>query len=309
MTTSIPVYLDSLASYEKEPLKQAFAACFAGMDHSSLRAANVFVKPNLLTALGNSSACTHPHFLLALVEYLADHGARVSIGDSPAFGSASAVLARQGIIDDLRKSNVRIIDFKNVVRQRLSCGLDIGLAAEPLACDLFINVPKVKAHSQMYVTLATKNLFGIVQGMQKGMLHMRHGGKDGMFSRIIVDLVEVLPTHITIIDGIIAMHQTGPVHGVPLDLGCLGSSTDPIALDTSLLQLLELDELRSPLWCEARRRGCPGTYIKNIDHSKLTPQHFHGSAFIAPDELSPIRFNPFRFVGGMVKRLSAAFSA
>jgi len=309
MPTSIPVYLDSLATYEKEPLKEAFGACFSVMDHSSLRAANVFLKPNLLTGLGNSSACTHPHFLLALVEYLTDHGARVSIGDSPAFGSASAVLARLGIIDNLRKSNVRIVDLRKVMKQRLSCGLDIGLAAEPLACDLFINVPKVKAHSQMYVTLATKNLFGIVQGMRKSMLHMRHGDKNGMFCRIIVDLVDVLPPHITIIDGIIAMHQTGPVHGVPLELGCLGSSADPIALDTSLLQLLELEKRRSPLWREARRRGCPGTFMNNINHSKLTPEYFYGSAFIAPEQLSPIRFNPFRFVRGMAKRLSASFSA
>lgn len=304
MAASIPVYLDKCVTYEKERLKEAFAACFAGVGGVSLRGAKVFVKPNLLTALGNSLACTNPTFLLALSEYLVDHNCRVSTGDSPAFGSASSVLARMGIVDDLRRCNVRIVDFKNTVRQRLNCGLDIGLAKDPLSCDLFINVPKVKAHSQMYVTLATKNLFGIVQGMRKSMLHMRHGGKNGMFCRIIIDLIDVLPAHLTIIDGIIAMHHTGPVHGVPLELGCLGSSQDPVALDSSLLQVLELNKRHSPLWCEAERRGCPGTVSDNINYPKLTPEFFHGSNFIAPEELSPIRFNPFRFVRSTLKRMT-----
>ena len=195
------------------------------------------------------------------------------------------------------------------MRSRLPCGIDVGLAREPLECDLFINVPKVKAHSQMYVTLATKNLFGIVLGMQKAMLHMRHGGRNGLFPRVIVDLIEVLPAQLAIIDGITAMHHTGPVNGVALQLGCLGCSTDPIALDTAILQMLELDEQRSPLWCEAQRRGCPGASIDNIAYQQRPPEFFHGSGFIAPDELAPIRFNPFRFMRSTLKRLVSAVSA
>lgn len=304
MIGSIPVYLQSCPSYAKETLKEMIEECFISFGEVSVSSAKVFVKPNLLTSLGSPLACTNPDFILAFVEYLDDHNALVKIGDSPAFGTAKTVLTRLGLIDALRRRNIKIVEFTSTARTRLECGAEVGLASEPLESDLFVNLPRVKAHSQMYVTLATKNLFGIVRGMQKPMLHMQHGGKNGLFARIIVDLVKVLPPHLAFIDGIIAMHQTGPAQGVPLELGCFGCSADPVALDTSILRMLELPEERSPLWREARRSGFPGTLIENINYLQRAPEFFHGSGFIAPDELAPIRFNPLRFLRSTVKRLA-----
>jgi uncharacterized protein (DUF362 family) len=304
MQEKIIVYLDKCSTYAKGELKEFFKRSFATAHDFSPRGAKVFIKPNLISSRGPLLACTHGSFLLALGEFLVDNGAQVAIGDSPAFGNASNVLNKLGVDRALLERGIKIVNFSKVVHRRLECGVNVGLAAEPLDCDYFINAPKVKAHSQMYVTLAVKNIFGIVLGMRKAILHMRHGGEDNMFRRILVDLLQVLPPHFSVIDGVKAMHVTGPIHGKSLKLGCIGFSHDPVALDTSLLHALRLDPLKSPLWCEAKRRGNNGTDLCNLHFAMQQPEVFHGSRFLAPQELSPIRFNPFRFFWGGLKRVA-----
>ncbi len=302
MQKRIAVYLDTCPVYEATALKDFFDKSLPPATGSLLRGAKVFLKPNLLSGKRGGLACTEGRFLLALAEWLADQGAVVLVGDSPAFGRASAVLHALGIDEKLRRRGVGICDFQTVVVRRLGCGVDVGIAAEPLECDLFVNVPKLKAHSQMYVTMAVKNLFGIVCGMRKAMLHMRYGGPTNLFRKIIMDLEALLPANVSVIDGITAMHVQGPLTGEALALGCVGCSADPVALDTALLHALELRLENSPLWCEARERNYTGAELKKIDFPLLAPPVFHGSGFSAPSKLSPVRFNPGRFAGSTLRR-------
>ncbi|MBM9604611.1 DUF362 domain-containing protein [Desulfopila inferna] len=295
------VYLRRCMTYDFEKLKCFFDDSFGVADFSP-RSAKVFIKPNLISAGGTGLACTDPRFLLALGEWLIEKGAKVGIGDSPAFGKASSVLRALGIEGELRQRGIMITDFTSVSTRRLACGVEIGVAPEPLACDYFVNAPKLKAHSQLYVTLALKNIFGIVQGVRKSMLHMRHGGAGTLFSRIILDLQDLLPRQYTVVDGISAMHRQGPIHGDHLELGCVAFSADPVAVDTALLQALRLDHCRSPLWCEAKKRGDSGADIENILFPLLTPDAFYDTHFSAPEELSPLRFSPFRFLRNTLKR-------
>ncbi len=302
MQEQILVCLDQCNSYENVKLKEFFERSFATAHRFSPRSAKIFIKPNLISSKGPRLACTHGSFLLALGEFLVDNGAQVAIGDSPAFGNASSVLRKLGIDDALSERGIDIVNFHKVVHHRLECGVNVGIAAEPLDCDYFVNAPKIKAHGQMYVTLAVKNIFGIVLGMRKAMLHMRHGGADNMFSRILVDLIQCLPPHFSVIDGVKAMHGTGPIHGISLDLGCVGFSSDPVALDTSLLHALQLDAGMSPLWCETKRQGRNGADLSNVFFPMQQPEYFHGSHFQAPYELAPVRFNPFRFFKNSLRR-------
>ncbi len=295
------VHLRRCRTYSNQTLLDFFQQCHRDIP-LTLRGAKVVVKPNLISAHGGGLACTHPQFLLALVEWLKLSGAQVMVGDSPAFGKAVTVLKALHVYEDLKKRGVRVVEFHTPVIRELQCGVKVKVAAEPLECDLFVNAPKVKAHSQMYVTLATKNIFGIVKGMRKSMLHMRYGG-DRMFCRIILDLFKLLPTHVSVVDGIEAMHKEGPVRGVRHSLGCMAFSTDPVAIDTALLHALELVLAKSPLWVEASKRGYPGSDITKIHFPDALPEHFWGTGFETPGKLAPVRFNPLRFLSGTVKRL------
>jgi len=297
------VYLQQCEKYSSELLISFFEKCFAKETICTLNGSRVLIKPNLISAMGKGLACTHPQFLLALVEWLQLSGAMVVVGDSPAFGKAANVLKALRVDKELARRGVKIVEFHTAVTKKLQCGVEVGVAAEALECDFFVNAPKLKAHNQMYVTLAVKNLFGIVKGMRKSMLHMRYGGKDNMFSRIILDLIELLPDHMTAVDGIDVMHKEGPIRGTQLHFGCVALSRDPVAIDTSLLQALQLSPTRSPLWLEAQKRGCAGSDMSRIQFPLSPPEKFWGAGFEAPEELAPVRFNPFHFFYGNLKRL------
>ncbi len=268
----------------------------------------VLLKPNLISGRAPALACTDGNFIRAVAEWFVDCGARVVLGDSPAFGSVDSVLRRHAIDDKIAHLDITVLPFKTVRMTSLSHGVTIGIAEESLDCDLFVNLPKVKAHNQMYLTAAVKNLFGIVCGMRKAVAHMKNGSSHTRFGDLMLDLVELLPENIAIADGIIAMHREGPVNGDPLNLGCVAMSADPVALDTALLDVLELEAHLCPVWRAARRRKLNGSYGENITYGAITPPAFSPSGFIAPLCLSPVPFNPFRFFTSVAKRISLGVS-
>jgi len=135
---------------------------------------------------------------------------------------------------------------------------------------------------------------------------MQYGGSHRLFAGIILDLMALLPAHVTIADGIQAMHVAGPLGGKPLDLYCVAASSNPLAVDTALLAVLELDPEKSPIWAEAKSRGYSGVFPSEIQYPLLGPDDFHGSGFMAPESLSPVRFNPFRFLSGHLRRMFLA---
>ncbi|MBV5305902.1 MAG: DUF362 domain-containing protein [Desulfobulbaceae bacterium] len=300
---SVSVCLDRCQDYGRSSLQPLLANLMPHLGDLHLSpGSKVVLKPNLIAASVPALACTHAGFIAAVASWFLDQGCRVAVGDSPAFGRAIKVAERHGMVQALRGMNVPIIEFTSVCHKRLPCGVTVGIASQALDCDLLVNLPKIKAHDQMYVTMAVKNIFGIVKGMRKSWLHMRYGDSPDLFSRIILELSTVLPNTVTIADGIEVMHRHGPAHGEPLLLGCVASSKSAVALDTAMLALLELDPGRSPMWCAASQSDLPGAQLSGIDFPLLEPSDFFGSGFVAPEVLSPIRFRPFRYVVNSMKR-------
>lgn len=263
----------------------------------------VLLKPNLISGGGDDLSCTHKEFIGGVAAWFLDHGAKVRIGDSPAIGSGASVCEKRGITKTLAGMGVEQVDFADSVRKTLSGGVSVNVSRAALECDFFVNLPKVKAHKQMYVTMAVKNIFGIVKGINKAMLHMTHGGSHERFSEIILDLVELLPPSLHLADGIVAMHCSGPLDGIPLQLNCVGGSTCPVALDTALLELLELEKYKSPLWKIAAKRKLEGSDVDKISFPALSPSDFSGRNFETSEILHAIRFNPFGFLYGIAKRV------
>jgi len=274
------------------------AGCF-----STLGGATVLLKPNLISGRGIGLSCSHPEFVAGVALWFKEQGANVKVGDSPAFGSARSVCETRKIDKILNNLGIEIIEFSTPIEKKLRCGRTVTVAAEALECDYFIGLPRVKAHNQMYVTLAVKNVFGIVKGVKKAMLHMSCDNDHAQFSDIILGLLDILPPQFHLIDGIEVMSESGPLDGVPLGIKCIGASVSPIALDTAFLDLLELDPNRSPLYVAAKKMELPGSDKKMISYPFSTPSDFYGSDFIAPNGLNPIRFNPFRFTSGILKRI------
>ena len=305
--TPIPVALKHCPTYEREPLAESINELFAASGlQADFHGKTVLLKPNLISAKGAGLAASDPRFVAAVALWCKERGARVKLGDSPAFGTAKMVCNRHGITEALKGLDVEIVEFHSKAPVQLSCGVKVNIAREVFECDLLLNLPRIKAHNQMYMTIALKNLFGIVKGSNKAWLHMKEGGGENghkRFSSIIFELHTLLGEQFHVADGIIAMHGAGPMDGRPLELGVLAASASPVALDTALLELLGLSREASPLWLEGVRRGVKGSQLSEISWQLQQPSEFSLPRFVPPHELSPIRFNPFRFMKSSLRRL------
>lgn len=304
--SKIPVCLDRCDSYAiqtlQPQLQRQLDLLNIPTDFSGKR---ILLKPNLISAGAPSLACSNPFFVAAVVSCFLARGARVLLGDSPAFGTASHVLKRQGFMEALSGLPVEFVPFRTRVVKILACGIRVAVAAEALDCDFLVNLPRIKAHEQVGVTMAVKNTFGIVLGARKAWLHMRHGESRQLFFRMILDLQEFLPSTLVLADGIEVMHRRGPVKGSPLFLGCLAASENSVALDRAMLDVLEINKERIPLAVAAESLSLPGARIEEIEFPQMVPQLFAGSGFRIPATLSPIRFRPFRYLLSSLKRVAS----
>lgn len=302
--SEIPVCLDRCASYNPEllyPLLQKYLDVLE--IPADLSARRILLKPNLISASAPSLACTCPDFVAAVARCFLDRGATVLLGDSPAFGSAKQVLKKHGFVTALSGMDVSVLEFKTKRIRKLDCGIEVTVAAEALECDCFVNLPRVKAHQQMGVTIAVKNVFGIVLGARKAWLHMSHGDTHKNFAEMILDLQKLLPPVIAIADGITVMNRKGPVSGSPLSFGCLALSRNFTALDRVMLEVLGVAKERIPLAVEAERQGLPGAGIDEVVFPGLLPEAFANSGFRIPQQLSPVRFQFLKYFRSSLKRV------
>jgi uncharacterized protein (DUF362 family)/Pyruvate/2-oxoacid:ferredoxin oxidoreductase delta subunit len=203
----------------------------------------VLIKPNLLIAAKPGDAVlTHSLLVKAVAEYVLGKGAVPQVSDSPALGSFRKILKDSGIEDALRGLNVECREFKE--SQPVDIGKPFGmidLARDAAEADVIINLPKLKTHGQMLLTLAVKNMFGCVVGLRKPGWHMKMGANREMFARLIVQICQRVKPSITILDGILAMEGEGPgKRGVPRPLGVIIAGRDAFAVDAAVCRMLGL---------------------------------------------------------------------
>lgn len=268
-----------------------------------LRGNDILIKPNLLKA-NDPSCVTSPEMILAVARALSQTGANVAVADSPAFGSAIQVIRGLGILDELQALGVEVMNLGDAHMLPLDEGVVVGVSRTALEASIIVNVPRLKAHTQMGVTGAVKNLFGTVVGFRKALYHLLYGGDRERFSRMLLNLIDKLPRCITILDAISVMHVTGPSGGEPLDMNFIAGANAPVPLDTAVYELLGARPQDVPLWRVARKMGISGARIEEIDFPCLTPSDIHeGSLFRLPQALEPLRFSPVRFIKGRTKSL------
>lgn len=283
-----------------ETIDRLWSACGAPVH---LRSTEILIKPNLIGARAGPLACTNGDFIAAAAGLFVDRGCRVTVGDSPAFGTARSVLRKIGCLDELLHRGVRISDFKKVREITLPSGTKAGMAADALDCDLLINLPKVKAHAQFRVSLAVKNFFGCLAGMRKPLWHMVHGGKEGKFASLLVEFLSVLPNGITLVDGITAMNRTGPMGGEPFALGVAACTSNPVAADRAMLDIIGVRPEASPILLACAGAGLNGCRLEDLDFPLQPPRELRVQGFLTPLKLSPVRFSLLRFLQGSCRRM------
>jgi uncharacterized protein (DUF362 family) len=297
----IPVALLSCPDYDEVRLLECVDRFSREADLALRPGCKVLVKPNLVSARRANLSCTHPALVRAVCLYLLDHHVQVLVGDSPAFGSAPQVARAAGLTAALRDLPVPIVDLGSPVRHSLDCGVDIGISRTALDADMLINLPKLKAHSQLFITAAVKNLFGCVSGVRKAVAHMRHGQGDAL-AELIVDLPSHLPPTFSVLDAVTAMQRTGPVRSIPCALGLMAASPSALALDTGVYTAMGFTPEQVPLWRVAKARNLPGSQAKDLSYPATRPEDLDLASFEPPASLKPVSFHPWQMTKSMAKR-------
>ncbi|GIT65386.1 MAG: hypothetical protein Ct9H300mP23_10130 [Nitrospinota bacterium] len=116
---------------------------------------------------------THPVVVEAMCRVLKDFSVgQITISDSPALGSLEAVASKAGYDLLKKKYGVKIVPLTNPIPFETEENIPhLKIAGCLQDFDRIINLPKIKSHCQMGMTVAIKNLFGLVIGKRKPILH------------------------------------------------------------------------------------------------------------------------------------------
>ena len=305
------VSLISASTYEIEALHQqleALLAPFGGMTHFVKEGDRVLLKPNLLTGSRPTKECTtRPEVVYCVAKMVQAAGGDPFLGDSPAFGSARGVAEANGLLEWANKANLPIVEMHGKRYPVDSKDFDnFLLSKEAMEADVVINLPKVKSHVQLTMTLGVKNLFGCVPGKMKAWWHMEAGKDRQRFGTMLVETARAISPELTIIDGIIAHEGNGPSNGEPRDLGVLAASDNVFALDRAMIEVLGVDPNQIPTLVESRRLGlCPK--LSQINFPLMQPTELKVDDWKLPEKLMPIDFGAPRVLRSTFKHLYIRF--
>ena len=210
----------------------------------------VVVKPNLMMpATADTGATTDPNVTRAVVdEALARGASMVIVTETSPHGAHFAVTGHDAFAS--YDSRVQLVDVGT---------LPIVLAAVPgglaypaiLAPDLylrqdivFISVGKLKMHEQAFVSLSTKNLFGVpaVQRYVSFPSFGRFAMHDRGLQQAILDVNRLRSTHYAVIDGIWGMEGAGPAFGSPVRMNTVLAGRNTVAVDRVAMYLMNVPQ-------------------------------------------------------------------
>ncbi|MDP2158635.1 MAG: DUF362 domain-containing protein [Nitrospirota bacterium] len=294
------IVLARKAAYTYQTLKPLLFDLLSLLDQGSIRKnSRVVIKPNLLApAAPDRAMITHPLMVRAVVEYVLERGGLPQVSDSPAMGTFDKVMRDSGIAEALQGLPVDCRPFTE------SVFVDVGppfqkieIAADAMNADIVINLPKLKTHTQMLLTLGVKNMFGCIVGMRKPEWHFRTGIDRDKFAELLVRIYAAVRPSITILDGILAMEGQGPGKGGrPRQLDIVMASDDAVALDKVVCRMLGIEEDKLLTNRMAARMGLmPEKIVIDGELPAVKDMQF--------PEMSPLVFGPRGLHGFMRKHL------
>ncbi|MFQ5441255.1 MAG: DUF362 domain-containing protein [Thermodesulfobacteriota bacterium] len=266
------VSITRCARYEDEAVYEGVkeaVGVIGGMGRFVKAGERILLKPNLLAAKPPEAAVTtHPCLVRAVIRLVREAGATPVVGDSPALGGARKVAGRCGILEVCESEGVELIELTNPVMVENPGGHTfkrLEVAESVLDVDGVINIPKLKTHAQMLLTLGVKNIFGCVPGKLKPQWHLSAGVDNSYFAGIILELYMLINPRLTVMDAVVGMEGNGPGSGAPRHIGLIFAAEDAVAMDTVISRVLGVNAEDIPIQKAAALRGLAGARLQDIE--------------------------------------------
>ncbi len=263
-----PVVAIRCASYDLEALRAALRELLAplgGMAAFVRPGERIGLKPNLLFGTAPEQAIvTHPLVTAAVALEVQAAGGYPVVIESPGSGIVhiktmiERVYRRTGYRDvaaqygfelslDTEWQAVSVPEGQMIHRMEVIAPL--------LRVDGVINLAKLKTHTFMIFTGATKNLFGVIPGLNKVGYHGRFTERD-RFAGMLLDVAGFVKPRLNLVDGILALEGKGPgTGGTPRHLGVLLAGTNPVLVDVACCRIAGIDTAAVPVLAVAAARG------------------------------------------------------
>jgi len=226
-------------NYHDGSLKELIDNYFHSEKDRLASASKILLKPNLLSATPPERAVTtHPDFVRAVISSIREFtSAEIMLGDSPGanFGKYEKVLEVTGVGIAAEENGVKIVRVEGFEPVQKDGFLYSSLADE---VDLIINLPKIKTHSLTGLTLAVKNMFGLVPGNTKVGFHRSYPSDKVLGAKIFQYFSILGHKTMNIMDGILAHEGDGPSRGTPVELGIVAACSDAVGLDIAVTRML-----------------------------------------------------------------------
>jgi uncharacterized protein (DUF362 family)/Pyruvate/2-oxoacid:ferredoxin oxidoreductase delta subunit len=258
----------------------------------------VLLKPNLLSARSpEKRVTTDPEVVRAVARMVLETGARPTIGDSPALESFRRVAEKTGMEEIAKELGIELVQLTRPMRVSLpedALFKNLEIASQVLEADVVINLPKLKTHSQMLLTLGVKNLFGTIVAQRKAEWHFMAGVDRDTFAALLLDIYRAVGPTLTILDGVWGMDGHGPANGRPRKLNLIAAAKDAVALDVVVCHLFGVPLSAFPVYRVAKQRKIGETDLNRITLTGDAESTFGDGNFQIP-KLDSVGFLPGRF--------------
>ncbi|MBE7545610.1 MAG: DUF362 domain-containing protein [Planctomycetia bacterium] len=234
----------------------------------------VLLKLNLLSSSQTPERAvnTHPAVVRVLVDiFQKDFGCEVYIGDSSGSVKNSSTFNafRVTRINEIAENTgAKIVNFDkdkyiDVYNKDYEILDKFRIARTLREVDFIVSVPKLKTHGLTQYTGAIKNMLGSIPGNGKKNVHLI-APKPTVFAKALVDIYQMAPPHLIIMDAIVGMEGNGPNAGNPKKVGLIISSRDSVALDTVASNIIGFEPMAVPTIRFAHQRGLGIGELRNI---------------------------------------------
>ncbi len=278
----------------------------------------IAIKPNLLSPAPIEKAIvTHPVVLAAVAVEVKEAGAHPLVVESPGTGVVHArpvierAFRKVGYVEMAERYGFELsfdTAWDNVSAPEAKLAKRLEVMTPIVHADGVINLPKFKTHMFMIFSGATKNLFGVIPGLNKASYHARLDDPK-RFADMLIDVAYFVNPRLSIVDAIVGLEGDGPgTGGSPRPVGALIAGADCVHVDVACCRIAGIPVSDVPVLMAARERDLWSGHPESVDTLGVPVADLAVEDFVRPGSYEGIGVGRLGFLQEPVQGILRRFN-